>query len=79
MTRVEFDSTLDEIVDVNLRVASSTKTAQRQRLWSQVSAGGCLVLAVVVTLVLNGARLSDNISVIFIAVGMIAGVLFGYL
>jgi hypothetical protein len=79
MIRVEFDSTLDEIVDVNLRLASSTQTARRQRLWSQVSAGGCLWLAVVVTLLMNGARLSDNITAIFIAVGAVAGALFGYL
>jgi hypothetical protein len=46
--RVEFDSTLEEVVDVHILLATNTETYRRQRQNSQILVGGCLAALLLV-------------------------------
>jgi hypothetical protein len=79
--RVEFDSTLDELVDVNIRLAEHTVAFRRQRIWSQVFMGGALAVAMIVTVFLRAPlRLVTGVAVVGAAVafGVLLGFLYGH-
>ena len=76
--RLEFDSTVDELVDVNFRLAEHTATFRRQRMWSQVFAGGSLTVAMVATPFLRG-RFPMSVMIAIVGAAIVLGVLFGFL
>jgi hypothetical protein len=78
VNRVEFDSTLDEVVDVNFRLAEHTKAFRRQRMWSQILVGGCLAAMMVVTVVTRGP-IPPIAMVVVVAAAVAIGAFFGYL
>ena len=77
--RVEFDATLDELVDVNMRLAEHTVAFRRQRLWSQAFVGGCLTVALVATVIARGGLLPPTTVAIVVGGAVVGGVLLGYL
>jgi hypothetical protein len=50
MTRVAFDSTLDELVDVSMRLVEHTAAHRQQRTRSQWALGVCVTGGLVVTI-----------------------------
>ena len=78
MIRVAFDSTLDELVDVNIRLAEHTTAFRRQRAWSQVFVGGSFAAAMVATVLLRTDPPLATVAIV-VALAIAAGALFGYL
>ena len=75
--RVEFDSTLDEVVDANIRLVRHTTSFRRQRLWSQLFAGGCLTVVLVALTLLRDQPPPGTVAVV-VGIGLVAGLVVGY-
>ena len=77
--RVEFDATIDECVDVQLRLVSRTKEFRRQRWRSSwaFGASGAAVLTVIATI--EAGHFSPTIAFVSIGAAVILGVIFGWL
>jgi hypothetical protein len=77
--RIAFDSTIDEMVDVNMLLAGRTNAYRRQRRNSQWFVGACFAMAVVAVV---GSR-SDWSFIptwaVALPVGVVGGVLGGWL
>jgi hypothetical protein len=68
---VEFDATVDDIVDAQLRMTTRTTAYRRNRLWSQVAVAASGAVAVTIPFVLNVRELSP--AVVGIATGVALG------
>ena len=77
--RIEFDATLDEVVDVNVKLAENTTAFRRQRLSSQVMTGGTVVVALVAMVIAQQAPLDPWSLAIVGGVALVVGPVIGYL
>lgn len=82
LKRVEFDATLDDVVDTNMRVAGRTKVFRRQRALYQWITGGFLAAVLIGTALApslsSPSPLGRGIVALMIAVGLAFGGLAGY-
>jgi hypothetical protein len=76
--RVAFDSTVDEVADVNMLLAQHTTTFRRQRAWVQMMAGGCFSAAVIGTVLFKEQPPFTTLAIV-IGVAIAGGFLFGYM
>ena len=72
--RLEFNSTLDEIVDANMRLAERTQTYRQERRQAQWLVAACYAIASVVA-VLRGIDVSGFAGAITLALGLASGML----
>jgi hypothetical protein len=72
--RLEFNSTLDEIVDANMRLAERTQTYRQERRQAQWLVAVCYASASVVA-VLRGIDVSGVAGAITLALGLASGML----
>lgn len=72
--RLEFDSTLDEIVDANMRQAGRARTYRQERRWGQWLVAVCYFFATVVA-VLRGIDVSGVAAAITLAFALVSGML----
>jgi hypothetical protein len=80
--RVEFDTTLDDFVDANIRMAGRTKTFRRQRTLYQWFTGTFFAAALIASLVMRslttGLPVPGTMWAVIVGLGLILGVLAGY-
>lgn len=79
MNRVEFDSTLDEIVDVNMRLVEHTAAYRQQRRRSQWAVGVC-VIGAPVAIVLAQTEMPSYATLAFASsAALVGGLTVGFL
>jgi hypothetical protein len=76
--RVEFDATLDEFVDVNLRLAYRTNAFRQQRWRSAAAFGASFAIVLGLMTVSEAGRFSPMIAMAAIGAGAVSGSLFGW-
>lgn len=79
LARVEFDATLEEVVDEQIRFAGSTKTFARQRLIQVVSTGMGATVGLLAMWYWRRDSLPADLLLGAIALGVALGTLVGYL
>jgi hypothetical protein len=81
--RIQFDSTLDEVVDAGIRLTTRTQTFRAYRARAVWVSGGCLSAALLATVFFRGnqnqVELSAAMWTILVVVALSLGAGFGYL
>lgn len=81
--RIHFDATLDEIVDVNLRLTTRTQSFRAYRARAVWVAGGCLSAAVLAMVFIRARQADVAVSTaiwgVLVVVALTLGAGFGYL
>lgn len=78
MHHIEFDTTIDEIVDVNMRLVQNTATFRRRRREWQWSLGVCLAGGFIVALLRNADFEATGLLTFTVCAAVVAGILGGY-
>jgi hypothetical protein len=80
--RIQFDATLDEVVDASMRLTTRTQAFRQYRARAVWITGGCLAAALLATVLYRRGQVDVPMSAaawgILVAVALLLGAVFGY-